>query len=99
MADVIVMWGSNARDTHPIFFHHVLAARNRGARIFVIDPRRTSTAAWGERWLGLHVGTDIALAQAVAREIIHAGLVNEAFVERATSGFEEFASSVEPWTL
>jgi formate dehydrogenase major subunit len=64
----------------------------------VVDPRRTSTAAWAERWLGLHVGTDIALAQAVAREIIHAGLVNTTFVERATSGYAAFAASVEEWT-
>ena len=98
-ADVIVMWGSNARETHPIFFHHVLTARRRGARIYVVDPRRTATAAWAERWLGLSVGTDIALAHAIAREIIHAGLVNTAFVDRATSGYTEFASSVEEWTL
>jgi formate dehydrogenase major subunit len=99
VADVVILWGSNARETHPIFFHHVLAARDRGARIFVIDPRRTSTAAWAERWLGLAVGTDIALAHAVGREIIHAGLVNAAFVERATSGYAAFAESVEEWTL
>jgi predicted molibdopterin-dependent oxidoreductase YjgC len=49
--------------------------------------------------LGLEVGTDIALSNAIAREIIHAGLVNEAFVARATSGFEEYAASVETWTL
>ena len=93
------MWGSNARETHPIFFHHVLAARERGARIFVVDPRRTATADWAERWLGLRVGTDIALALAVGREIIHAGLVNMTFVERATSGFAEYMASAEEWTL
>jgi len=93
------MWGSNARETHPIFFHHVLVARERGARIFVVDPRRTATADWAERWLGLRVGTDIALALAVGREIIHAGLVNTTFVERATSGFAEYTASAEEWTL
>ena len=93
------MWGSNARETHPIFFHHVLVARERGARIFVVDPRRTATADWAERWLGLRVGTDIALALAVGREIIHAGLVNTTFVERATSGFAEYMASAEEWTL
>ncbi len=98
-ADVIVLWGSNARETHPIFFHHVLAARRRGARIFVVDPRRTSTAAWGERWLGLRVGTDIALAHTVGREIIRSGLVNTFFVERATTGFADYAACVEEWTL
>jgi formate dehydrogenase major subunit len=77
----------------------VLAARRRGARVYVVDPRRTATARWAHGWLGLHVGTDIALANAVAREIIHTGLVNPTFLERATVGFAEFAASVEPWTL
>ena len=40
IADVIVMWGSNARNAHPIFFHHVLKAVNNGAKLFVVDPRR-----------------------------------------------------------
>ena len=97
--DVVVLWGSNARETHPIFFHHLLKAVNRGAKLFVVDPRRTSSAQWADRWLPLHVGTDIALANAVGREIIHAGLHNPTFIERATSGFDEYAASVEPWTL
>src|SRR5688500_13791804 len=93
--DVIVMWGSNARFAHPIFFQHVLKGVRGGARMDVVDPRRTSTAEWAEGWLGLNVGTDIAMAHAVGREIIHAGLVNEAFVRRATTGFEEYRTLVE----
>ena len=98
-ADVIVMWGSNARNAHPIFFHHVLRAVDRGARLYVVDPRRSETAAFADRWLGLEVGTDIALANTIAREILHAGLVHPDFVTRATTGFDEFAASVEDWTL
>ena len=97
--DLIILWGSNARETHPIFFHHVLKAVRRGARLFVVDPRRTDTARWADRWLGLDVGADIALANGIAREIITAGLVNTNFVASATTGFEEFAASVEEWTL
>jgi formate dehydrogenase major subunit len=98
-ADVVLLWGSNARETHPIFFHHVLAAVRRGARLFVVDPRRTDTARWADRWLGLDVGADIALAHGMAREIIVSGLVNARFVESATTGYDEFAASVEEWTL
>jgi predicted molibdopterin-dependent oxidoreductase YjgC len=98
-ADVIVLWGSNARDAHPIFFHHLLKAVHRGAKLFVVDPRRTASAQWADLWLGIDVGTDIPLANAVARELIAAGLVNEEFVARATSGYEEYRESVEPWTL
>jgi formate dehydrogenase major subunit len=94
-----VLWGSNARAAHPIFFHHVLKAIRSGAKLYVVDPRRTSSAEWADRWLGLDVGTDIALSNTVAREIIHAGLANQSFIENATSGFAEYAASVEPWTL
>ncbi len=97
-ADVVVLWGSNARETHPIFFHHVLKAINRGAKLFVVDPRRTTSAQWGESWLGIRVGTDIALANAVAREILHRGLEHPAFIANATSGFDEFREHVELYT-
>jgi predicted molibdopterin-dependent oxidoreductase YjgC len=64
-----------------------------------VDPRRTVTAQWADTWLGLNVGTDIALANAMAREIIHAGLANPAFIQRATTGFELYRASVERYTL
>ena len=98
-ADLLVLWGSNARETHPIFFHHVLRGLKAGTRMYSVDPRRTSTAQWADAWLGLDVGTDIALANAIGREIIHAGLVNEAFVRRATTGFDDYRATVEPYTL
>jgi len=97
--DLVILWGSNARETHPIFFHHVLKGLHNGARLYVVDPRRTSSARFADRWLGLAVGTDIALAHAVGREIISAGLQNQSFIDRATTGFEEYAAAVEPWTL
>jgi predicted molibdopterin-dependent oxidoreductase YjgC len=97
--DVILLWGSNARETHPIFFHHLLRGVRNGARLFAIDPRRTTSAQWADRWLGLDVGSDVALSNTMAREIIHQGLHNETFVERASEGFEEYAASVEPFTL
>jgi predicted molibdopterin-dependent oxidoreductase YjgC len=64
-----------------------------------MDPRRTASAQWADHWLGLNVGSDIALANAMAREIIHAGLANQSFIQRATNGFEEYAACVERYTL
>jgi len=97
--DVVLLWGSNAREAHPIFFHHLLKGVHAGARLYVVDPRRTSSAQWADRWLGLDVGSDIALSNTMAREIIHAGLANHAFIEHATTGFADYAASVEPFTL
>ena len=77
----------------------MLKAIHSGARMYAIDPRRTTTAQWADTWLGLNVGSDVALANGMAREIIHAGLHNREFIERGTSGFEAFAAAVEPYTL
>ena len=97
--DVLFLWGANAREAHPIFFHHVLKGVHRGATLFVVDPRRTASAQWADDWLGLNVGSDIALANAMAREIIHAGLTNDAFIRNATSDFEAYRACVEKYTL
>jgi predicted molibdopterin-dependent oxidoreductase YjgC len=97
--DLIVLWGSNARETHPIFFHHVLRGIRGGARLYVVDPRRTSSAQWADVWMGLDVGSDIALSNTIAREILDAGLENRAFIRNATVGFDEYEASVRDWTL
>jgi formate dehydrogenase major subunit len=97
--NLIILWGSNARETHPIFFHHLLKGVNNGARLYAVDPRRTSSAEWADVWLGLDVGSDIALANAVGREIIHADLANREFIGRATSGYDDYAAGVESYTL
>jgi predicted molibdopterin-dependent oxidoreductase YjgC len=97
--DLIILWGSNARAAHPIFFHHITKGIRNGARMYVVDPRRSESAEWADTWLGIDVGSDIALSNTVAREIIHAGLVNTEFIEHSTSGFAQYAESVEPWTL
>jgi formate dehydrogenase major subunit len=98
-ADLLVFWGSNAREAHPIFFHHALKAIHKGAKVYSVDPRRAKTAEWADAWLGLDVGTDVALAYGIGREIIHAGLTNEAFIENATTGFKDYIAACEPWTL
>ena len=97
--DVILLWGSNAREAHPIFFHHLMRGLDRGATMYAIDPRRTSSSKFADVWLGLDVGTDIAMANAVGREIIAADLHDRSFIESSTRGFERYRASVELYTL
>ena len=97
--DLIVLWGSNARETHPIFFHHLLRGVRNGARLYAVDPRRTSSAEWADVWLGIDVGSDIALANALAREIIANDLQHHEFIGRATTDFEAYKAKVESYTL
>jgi len=71
-----------------------------GARACTASTRVVQAARSGPiPWLGLDVGTDIALANTIAREIIHAGLTNETFIEHATTGYAEYKAAVERWTL
>jgi len=97
--DVILLWGSNAREAHPIYFHHLLKGLDNGAQMYSVDPRRTSSAKFADLWLGIEVGSDVALANTVAREIIAADLHNKDFVAHSTQGFEELKTAVEPYTL
>ena len=96
--DCIFLWGSNARETHPIFFHRVLKAVRRGAKLYVVDPRKTVTAQWADTWLAINVGADIALANAMANEILRLGLEHRDFIANATTGFEDYRACVQTYT-
>ncbi len=67
--------------------------------MYAVDPRLTSSAKFADVWLGIDVGSDIALANTIGREIIAAGLVNEAFVAHSTMDFDAYKAGVEEWTL
>ena len=97
--DVILLWGSNAREAHPIFFHHLMTGLDNGAKMYAVDPRRSSSSKFADLWLGLNLGSDVAMSNTVAREIIHQGLSNTDFIAHSTTGFEAYAQSVEPFTL
>ncbi len=96
--DVVLLWGSNAREAHPIYFHHLLKGLDNGAKMYAVDPRRTSSSKFADAWLGLNVGTDIALANAIGREIIAAGLHDTDFIDHSTQGFEDYKAAVEQYT-
>ncbi len=72
---------------------------DNGAKMFSVDPRRTSSAKFADVWLGLNVGTDVALSNTVANHIITNNLHNKEFIAHATQGFEAYAESVSTWTL
>ena len=97
--DLILMWGSNAREAHPIFFHHALKGIRNGAKMISIDPRRSQTAKFADLWLGLNVGTDIALANGMGKFIVDKGLQNGDFIAKSSRGFDDYVESIQEWTL
>ena len=92
-ADLIVIWGKNpAAHCPPDDFIQIEQAHRRGARLVVIDPRRTVMAKYpNAEWVPIRPGTDGALALGMCQVLIAEELFDESFVNRWTVGFEDFA--------
>jgi anaerobic selenocysteine-containing dehydrogenase len=102
-ADLILLWGTNTRLTNRHLWPTIEEARARGARLVVIDPLRTVTAAAidearGDRFLQPLPGTDIALMLAMMHVIIRDGLTDDVWIAAHTVGVDELRAAVEPWT-
>ena len=89
-ADLLVLVGSNAAWCHPVLFQRMLANKQgRGARIVVIDPRRTDTAGDADLFLGLKPGTDTALFCGLLVHLADTGALDRDYIGRYTTGFED----------
>lgn len=89
-ADLLVLVGSNAAWCHPVLYQRMLANKQkRGARIVVIDPRRTDTAGDADLFLGLKPGTDTALFAGLLVQLAEAGVLDRDYIEQYTGGFDE----------
>jgi len=93
-AQLIIIWGKNPAETNVQEMIHIDKARKNGAKVVVIDPRRTPTADKADMLLCPVPGTDAALALAMAKVIIDRRLTNDKFIKKYVSGFEKFAASL-----
>ena len=85
-ADLLVLVGSNAAWCHPVLYQRMLANKQkRGARIVVIDPRRTDTVGDDDLFLGLKPGTDTALFSGLLVYLADNGALDRDYIERHTS--------------
>jgi cysteine desulfurase NifS len=96
-AELIVVWGANpATDSPPLDMHRLESATKRGARVVVIDPRRTDTARrTGAEWVPIRPGTDGALALSLIEVMLEEELHDEEFAESWCHGFEELRTYVQ----
>lgn len=98
---LIVLWATNTRLTNRHLWPTIEAAREAGARLVVIDPIRTATAAAlgdGDRFLQPRPGTDIALMLAMMHVLVRDDLVDHDWVRDHTVGYDELAAHVADWT-
>jgi len=97
--DTFIITGSNTAETHPVIANFLKrAARENGATLIVIDPRRVEMVDFATLWLRQNPGTDVAVFQAMAHVIVKEGLYDEAFIAGRTEGFQEYLESLEKYT-
>lgn len=82
----LILWGANPAATWPAMASAALAASRRGARMVVVDPRRTGLASRADQWLGLRPGSDGPLALSLAGVLLAEGGYDREFIARWTNG-------------
>lgn len=94
----MVLWGYNPAETSlPNHMRRIIKAKERGAKLIVIDPRFSKTASKADIWVQPRPGTDGALALGMINVIIKENLYDKEFVEQWTTGFEELAKMIEDY--
>ncbi|MCK5673320.1 MAG: molybdopterin-dependent oxidoreductase, partial [Spirochaetales bacterium] len=97
--DVFIVTGSNTTETHPVIstFMREAVVKN-GAKLIVIDPRKTEMTNFAVLHLQQKPGTDVALFQAMANVIIKEKLYNTSFINSRTEGFDSYSKSLDKFT-
>jgi anaerobic selenocysteine-containing dehydrogenase len=98
-ARLIILWGKNPAETNVQQMIFIEQAQARGAKLVVIDPRRTQSSEHADLLIQPRPGTDAVIALAVAHDLIVKGLIDDAFLRRNVDGFNEFKESVGHITL
>jgi molybdopterin guanine dinucleotide-containing S/N-oxide reductase-like protein len=98
LAKLIVAWGANIHGNNVHLWPMVEQARRNGARLIVIDPYKTRTAALADWHIAIRPGTDAALALGMMHVILREGLEDRAYIDEMTHGFDRLAERVREYT-
>ena len=98
-ADLIAVWGNNVTVSNLHLARVIKQARERGARLIVVDPKRTRIAEQAHLYLQIEPGTDVVLALAVAAEIEKRDKVNQSFISEWVSGYDQFMVEARRYSL
>ena len=94
LSKLIIAWGANIHGTNVHLWPFIVEARRNGAKLVVIDPIRTRTAALADRHFAIYPGSDLALALGLMHVIIGEKLHDADYVDRYTSGFDALRERV-----
>ncbi|MFC4032296.1 molybdopterin-dependent oxidoreductase [Streptomyces polygonati] len=88
-AEVFFVIGANMADCHPILFLRLLERRKAGAKLIVVDPRRSATADKADLFLRIRPGTDLALLNGLLHLLVENGDIDEEFIAEHTEGWAD----------
>ena len=91
-ADLFFVIGSNMADCHPILYLRMADRLKAGAKLIVVDPRRTTTAEKADLYLAIKPGTDLALLNGILYLLVHNGAIDAEFIAEHTEGWEVMPS-------
>ncbi len=94
LAKLILAWGANIHGNNIHLWPFIEQARRNGARLIVIDPYKTRTAALADWHIAIRPGTDVALALGMMHVILREGLEDRAYIDAMTHGFAQLAERV-----
>lgn len=97
-ADVFLVIGANMADCHPILFLRLLDRVKAGARLIVVDPRRSATADKADLFLQVRPGSDMALLNGFLHLLQRNGHTNPDFIARHTEGWDELPPFLDDYT-
>jgi sulfite reductase (NADPH) flavoprotein alpha-component len=97
-ADVFFVIGANMADCHPILFLRMMDRVKAGAKLIVVDPRRTATAERADLFLQIAPGSDLALLNGLLHLIVENGHTDPEFITEFTEGWEVMPSFLEQFT-
>jgi len=97
-ADMFLVTGSNTTSQHPLIGSRIINAKERGAKLLLIDPREIQLAGFADLHLRQNIGTDVAVLNGLMNIIIEEDLYDKAFVEERTEGFDTLKSVVSRYT-
>jgi anaerobic selenocysteine-containing dehydrogenase len=98
-AKLILVWGANPPASSIHLVAHLKQAQKNGAKLVVIDPRRTPLARTADLHLALRPGTDLPVALAMIRELFTAGHADAAFLSAHATGVDDLRRAADPWTI
>lgn len=97
-ADCILITGSNTTETHPMIASRIMAAREKGAFVMVIDPRRIHMSNHADLFIQPRLGTDVAWINGMMHLIIEEGWEDREFIAQRTEGYDQLKECVSAYT-